>query len=622
MPRRLFLILLAAVAGSANAQHPSDTPAAVAASQFTAEVDAFLQREMAAHMADIKSLPQERVVTALTTGEYSWGTFLRSAAVCAALSGDKTIADRDLAKFLGQVGLIEARKGGKAFSQMYSALGLRQFGTDLKTNPLWQSLTPAEQAEWRSLLDPARFYDRKARHVINLAENYFGVAARVATMDYQMGIITDRAFVDDLLQLAAKQFLDGATYSDDALPAGRFDRYSQEYERFVYEAAENAGRKDIMTALEPSLKTQLRLWWDLVDRTGYGFPWGRSLGDTGFMDTMEIVGFMAAHSQFRTAPLPQLASAYSAAWNSLMHDYLPARHLLNVFGFGHGNFAYINPEREWQQTTGFLGKAANAEILFEEAIRKENLASFPAKLDLPDVARFEYFRKGARSAGVWVVRNSELQFALPITTGTKPGIDDYLAAPHGLTDFSAPVEQVAPALMPFIELADGRVIVAGDGADEVYPAADGKSLRAVWQRWVTIGGKPADFIEPGLTADVTWSLAGNTFLRSETITASHPAAIRRLWVMFPSTSDRVATMFPGGERRDRLGSIDVEITCAARPCPAELTTTVRATGDSALGRGNLGPIPLLLEWERRDFTIAPEKPFQWQLRATLGRHNP
>jgi len=30
------------------------------------------------------------------------------------------------------------------------------------------------------------------------------------------------------------------------------------------EAAENAGRKDILAAMEPSLKTQFRLWWDLM----------------------------------------------------------------------------------------------------------------------------------------------------------------------------------------------------------------------------------------------------------------------------------------------------------------------------------------------------------------------
>ena len=45
--------------------------------------------------------------------------------------------------------------------------------------PVWQKLTPAERDEWRSLLDVKRFYDPVNRRVIDLAENYLGVAARV-----------------------------------------------------------------------------------------------------------------------------------------------------------------------------------------------------------------------------------------------------------------------------------------------------------------------------------------------------------------------------------------------------------------------------------------------------------
>jgi hypothetical protein len=564
--------------------------------QVTTEIDTFLKQETAAHIADIKTLPQTRVVGALTTGEFSWGTFLRAAAVNAKLSGERTVAGKDLPKFLGQAGLIEARGGGKAFAQMYSALGLRDFGVNLAANPLWQSLTPSEQTEWRSLLDPARFYDRAARHVINLPENYFGVASRVASMDLQMGIITDRTYVDDLLDQAAGQFVKGAIFSDDALPTGRYDRYSQEYARYVYEAAEDAGRKDILAALEPSLKTQLRLWWDLMEPDGYGYPWGRSLGLISYMDTLEIVGFVAQHPQFRPAPLAQLASAYYAAWKSLMAEYLPERHLLNVFGFGHGHYSYINPEREWQQTTAFFGKAANAEILFAEAMRKENITSFPRKIDLPPVARFEYFRKGDRPAGVWIVRQPKLSFALPITTGTKPGVADYLPAPHGLAGFSAPVEQVAPALTPFLELADGRTIVAGDGADEIYPAADGKSLRVVWKRWVTIGGKPAVLVDPGISTEVSWTLRNGGLVRQETITASRDVAIRKLRVLFPSSDSRV--------ERDRLPSVAVD--CSLGPA------AVVATGDGPLGRGNKGPVPLLLEWEVPDIKL----PFRWTVTLT------
>jgi hypothetical protein len=307
------------------------------------------------------------------------------------------------------------------------------------------------------------------------------------------------------------------------------------------------------------------------------------------------VGFVAQHPQFRPAPLPQLASAYYAAWKSLMSEYLPERHLLNVFGFGHGHYSYINPQREWQQTTAFFGKAANAEILFTAAMQKENVAAFPAKLELPAVARFEYFRKGDRPAGVWIVRQGKLSFALPITTGTKPGVADYLAAPHGLAGFSVPVEQVAPALTPFLELADGRVIVAGDGADEIHPGADGMSLRAIWKRWVTIGGKPAAFVDPGISTEVSWTLRDGALVREEQISGS--ASIRRLRVMFPSTDSR----YQGG----RFDSLTVE---SSLPSPA-----VIATGDGELGRGNKGPVPLVLEWEMRDVKL----PFRWTLTLRL-----
>ena len=606
-----WVLALSAAIGSAQ-----NAAQAVNAQRFATEVTTFLGKEMTAHIADIKTLdpPQERVVGALTVGEFSWGTFMRAAAVYSALSGETTIAGRDLPKFLGQAGLIEARGGGKTFAQLYAALCLRHFGTNLKTNPLWQSLTPQEQAQWRSLLDPARFYDAKTHRVIDLPENYFGVASRVAAMDYQMGLVTDRAYVDDLLDRAAGQFVKGAIYSDDSPPSGRFDRYSQEYARYVYEAAEIAGRKDILAAMEPSLKTQFRLWWDLLSEDGYGYSWGRSLGVISYMDTMEIVGFVAQHPQFRPAPLPQLATAYYAAWQSLMREYLPKRHLLDVFGFGRGHFSYINPDREWQQTTGFYGKAANANILFKQAMAAENVTSFPARLQLGNVARFEYFRQGDRPAGVWLVRQGPLRFALPITTGTKPGVADYLASPHGFAGFDVPSEQTVPAMVPYLELADGHVYVAGDGADEIKPSPDGRSLTATWKRWAMIGAKPGRLSNPGLTSEVSWVLSGDSLVRSERIESDKPLTIRRFSVMFPSTADRVSTRFQTGQRIDRFDSQDGSIEVAAgNPTTTPFSTLLQSPGDSALGRGSRSPVRMLLEWEARDVTVQPGSPLRWTL---------
>ena len=187
------------------------------------EVGEFLEREIAAHFADIKTLhpPPERVLGALTVGEFSWGSFMRALGAQADFGGNRTIAGKDTARPIAEMGLIEARAGGKAFSQLYSTLALRHYGTDLNKNAVWQSLSETEKKEWKELLDPARFYDAKTRQVINLPENYLGVAARVAAMSFEMGVLKDRAFLDSVVERAAEQFTNGAIYSDDNPPTGR-----------------------------------------------------------------------------------------------------------------------------------------------------------------------------------------------------------------------------------------------------------------------------------------------------------------------------------------------------------------------------------------------------------------
>ena len=334
---------------------------------------------MASHFLQIPAsgpLP-ERVHGALTTGEFSWGTFVRALAAYADTRGTRMVGGRDVIPLIGRVGVIESVNGSKAFAQLYAALALRHFGADLSKNVLWQSLSADDRLKWKALLDPTRFYDPKTRQVIDLPENYLGVASRVATLSFQMGVITDRAFVDALLDRAAEPFTRGALYADDAGTAGRYDRYSNEYARYVYEAAETVNRQDILKALQPSLTAQSRLWWDLVSTDGYGYNWGRSLGVVSYLDTLEIVAFLAAHAEIRPAPLPDLASEYRLAWIWLRDNYDPKRHMLQVFAPGRGNYAYITKEREWQQNVGFFGKALMAARLADARARRRERHRVP-----------------------------------------------------------------------------------------------------------------------------------------------------------------------------------------------------------------------------------------------------
>ena len=183
---------------------------------------------------------------------------------------------------------------------------------------------------------------------------------------------------------------------------------------------------------------------------------------------------------------------------------MPFRSLLLAAVTSATSRASVNGNRR----SGIFGKASLAHQRLMEALSHEKInCHLRPRLPRPDLNRFVFFRHGDRPAGVWLVRQGPMYFALPITTGPKPGVADYLPAPHGLRGFANPVEQVYPSLVPFIELADGRVLVAADCADEIHPAADGKSLRAIWRRWAVIGGKPGELADAGITTEVTWRLA-------------------------------------------------------------------------------------------------------------------
>lgn len=615
---RPFVLILAGLLlfSHACAQN-SDRVLRIEVSDLDQQIRSFLQTQILTHLEDIKTLdpPPDRVVGALTTGEFSWGTFMRTLGAYSQFTGSTTIGGRDILPMISKMAQIEVFHGGKTWAQLYAAMALRSFGADLNHNVLWRSMTVEEQNTYRTLFDPGRFYDAKTHTLIHLPDNYLGVAARIAAIDYELGLNKDRTALDDLLTRAAKQFTDGALFADDAPPTGRYDRYSNEYARAVYEAAEIARRNDICKAVAPSLTEQMKLWWDLLSEDGYGYSWGRSLGAISYMDTMEIAAFLGKYPEFRPAPLPQLAAAYFAAWSWLRNDFNDHTHLLRVFDFGRGDYSYITKEREWQQTTTFFGKVISAHERFLKALETEGVNSFPSWPGLRDVARFQYFRNGpGRKFGVWVVRQGELHFALPFVTGPKAATSDYEPVPHGFPGIAVPVEKIYPCLLPFIEMEDGQTIAAADGTDEIKVADDGRMVTATWRHWVVVGKNGEDFVDRNLVSEVTWSLQGRSLHRVESLTASRPLKIQRLWLAIPSRYNHLETHYDSGARTDRLLSdekktLDIQVKQSDLP----FQISVNAPGNEALGRGDRGPLPIHLLFQTNAFALLPGISKHWEL---------
>jgi hypothetical protein len=184
-------------------------------------------------------------------------------------------------------------------------------------------------------------------------------------------------------------------------------------------------------------------------------------------------------------------------------------------------------------------------------------------------------------------------------------------------NFAPPVERILPVVTPFLTLADGSTIVASDGADEIEPSPDGRSLHAVWRRWSVLGSKTGQLVDPGIVADVRWELNGTALVRTETLSASKAVEVRRMWMVVPSTSGEAlsaSTREPATKFQSSAGTLTVTLQSSA----AGLGPVLRATGDSADGKGSLGSIPLLLEFDQKNFTLTPNSNLTWTLTTAVS----
>jgi hypothetical protein len=202
---------------------------------------------------------------------------------------------------------------------------------------------------------------------------------------------------------------------------------------------------------------------------------------------------------------------------------------------------------------------------------------------------------------------------LPFVTGPKAATSDYEPAPHGFPAFAVPVEKIYPCFVPFLELEDGRSISPVDGADEIRPAADGKSVTAVWKLWAEPGSKAGETMDAALVSEVTWSLQGNSIRRLESLIASKPLKIRRLWLAIPTRNSHLETLEVSVTRIDRLTSNGVTMDVQVIHSDWPLEISAYATGDDSLGRGDRGAIPLHLILESKNVYLTPGSAKSWDI---------
>jgi hypothetical protein len=87
----------------------------------------------------------------------------------------------------------------------------------------------------------------------------------------------------------------------------------------------------------------------------------------------------------------------------------------------------------------------------------------------------------------------------------------------------------------------------------------------------------------------------------------------------PSHADQLSTSFSNSVRSDRLASEEsaIEIRVTASNLPIFISTL--ATGDSKLGRGARGAIPLQLELRSRHIILDRDHPLRWRIEVAAQK---
>jgi hypothetical protein len=145
----------------------------------------------------------------------------------------------------------------------------------------------------------------------------------------------------------------------------------------------------------------------------------------------------------------------------------------------------------------------------------------------------------------------------------------------------------------------------------IEPASDGQTLRSRWTKWAVAGTTSGKVQDVGLVSEVVWRIENGTLTREETLSSKQPVNIRRWWLAVPTTHDKVETEMLKYRFSSAKGTLEVRVSDANFPVKASII----ATGNSALGRGVHGAIPLHLVLEAKNIDV--RSPLKYKISLTV-----
>ena len=307
---------------------------------------------------------------------------------------------------------------------------------------------------------------------LGLPTNYYHVALTCATYREIIGFENNgmsKKIADKLLEIMINNSDDG--WMDEVPPRGRFDSYSLDAYKTVYDSLEMAG-KAVPEFIIKNAKEAVLIHLSAKNRHGHGFKYGRSLSVFGEAGTLRQICFGFKHGFIEEKDKDE-AIAYCIHICERLIDfwYRKEENFFDIWTGSRATDVYRGPDVIFNLNLGMC--LAMAEVL--EEFTKLGIDNYVPAKDVREPEKWEarktvFVKEVGKERALYVLRRGTHSFMLPfVGMSDKPNTvsDMYFAFPHQQEFTEAPVWRYHPFLVPEITTEDGTVAVLMEGFSRI-----------------------------------------------------------------------------------------------------------------------------------------------------------
>lgn len=411
-----------------------------------------------------------------------------------------------------------------------------------KLGVLDRAVSPETLAVLRTKIDWRTFVDPQSLELINLPNNYYGVAFSIARLRFLLGWEAEQDSERLLARMIGhyREYSGEYGFADETDGLGRYDRYSV---LLIGEIAQRFIETGV--APPPEVRVWLRQSVDVLlprlNLRGEGFEYGRSIGAYGETAFLEVLSAAAALNLL-TAEEEAMAYAFSsrvaARYVGFWQD--SGTGSVNLWDHGRLTDAYRGKHRILGENLS-LGHqfTYTSQIWSERGWDERPLPDgYEAWLGTLPKSTTTWFSKGAYDRLLVTYRDGDRVIGLPIING---GPGQHMNTPYFPIPFSPGVlagspDQSYAQLLPRITLSDGSVLSPTSFFKNVDVQTEPRRTVVTWtQEASRLGGNDA-LADARVTFRTRYVIQDGEISRADNIIVHQGARISSVALDFASFS--------------------------------------------------------------------------------------